>query len=264
MKDTSLARVVGLMCLLIGVWTAVYWLYEPRDPPVTFDQRHASRQPGDDEYESITNATMAEVVPPIQQQRRAQPQTQERTNSQSLTRREPAPTVTPPPAPPTRQPEQPATRVIPPEYWEYTVQRGDASMESIAKKLLGAGRLWVKIAEANPLVDASKLIPGRTKLRIPKDLTNIQGKEVANPQHTPGDATHPPETAPATTPSTPPPSKPATRDYVVKSGDTLSSIAKSFYGKSALWRKIYEANVNVIEDADNLKPGVTIRIPPEE
>jgi nucleoid-associated protein YgaU len=150
--------------------------------------------------------------------------------------------------------------VIAPEYWEYTVQKGDGSMEAIARRLLGDGRLWTKIAEANPLLDARKLIPGRTVLKIPKDISNIQGKEV--PIVDP--------VADATTASAVPPSPsdtatpPRESIYVVKSGDTLSDIAMNVYGKSALWRRIYDANRDVIADPDAVKPGTSLRIPPAE
>ena len=52
--------------------------------------------------------------------------------------------------------------------------------------------------------------------------------------------------------------------YVVKAGDTLSSIAARFYGAGTelFWRRIYEANRDVIGPDPNLvRPGQSLNIP---
>ena len=49
--------------------------------------------------------------------------------------------------------------------------------------------------------------------------------------------------------------------YEIKSGDTLSGIAKEFYGDFNQYPKIFEANRDVIEDPDKIYPGQKIRIP---
>lgn len=49
--------------------------------------------------------------------------------------------------------------------------------------------------------------------------------------------------------------------YVIKKGDTLSKIAKSYYGDAMKYPVIFEANLEVIKDADLIYPGQTIRIP---
>jgi nucleoid-associated protein YgaU len=264
MKDTP-TKVFGLLCVLVAVWTAVYWLYEPGEPPVTFarsagDAADAARSSGP------VRDPMAELSPPIGSGANgADGSSAARPPVGAAPERR---TVLPPaPVKPSAEvraapPTAPATRVVPPEYWEYTVQKGDGSMEAIARRLLGDGRLWTKIAEANPLLDARKLIPGRTKLKIPRDITNIQGKEVPIVDPLPPAAAP----APAGTGSTPAPAKAtaAERTYVVKAGDTLSDIAREVYGKSSLWLRIYEANTDVIDNPDAVKPGTTLRIPAAE
>jgi nucleoid-associated protein YgaU len=50
--------------------------------------------------------------------------------------------------------------------------------------------------------------------------------------------------------------------YVIKSGDTLSAIAQHFYKDAAKYPKIFEANREVIKDANLIFPGQKIRIPP--
>lgn len=50
--------------------------------------------------------------------------------------------------------------------------------------------------------------------------------------------------------------------YVVASGDTLSKLAQRYYGDSALWPKIYAANVLMIgTDPNVLEIGMRLTIP---
>jgi uncharacterized protein YidB (DUF937 family) len=55
---------------------------------------------------------------------------------------------------------------------------------------------------------------------------------------------------------------PPAQTYTVVAGDSLSKIAKRFYGNANEWRRIYEANRPVIgDDPDRIHPGQTLRIP---
>jgi len=49
--------------------------------------------------------------------------------------------------------------------------------------------------------------------------------------------------------------------YVVQSGDSLSKIAKKFLGNAMKYPAIFEANREVIKDANLIYPGQKIRIP---
>jgi len=51
------------------------------------------------------------------------------------------------------------------------------------------------------------------------------------------------------------------KNYIIKKGDTLSKIAKKFYGDADRWRKIYEKNKKVIKNPNILIPGTEIVIP---
>jgi nucleoid-associated protein YgaU len=63
-------------------------------------------------------------------------------------------------------------------------------------------------------------------------------------------------------PTTPSPKEnPYTQTYVVQAGDTLSKIAKQFYGDAALYPQIFEANRDVLKDPDKIRPGQKLRIP---
>jgi nucleoid-associated protein YgaU len=53
--------------------------------------------------------------------------------------------------------------------------------------------------------------------------------------------------------------------YEVQSGDTLLTIAEQFYGDATQWRRIYDANKDVIgSDPDKLKIGMKLKIPPKQ
>jgi nucleoid-associated protein YgaU len=49
--------------------------------------------------------------------------------------------------------------------------------------------------------------------------------------------------------------------YVIQKGDTLSAIAKHFYGDANAYPRIFKANREVIKDPDLIYPGQKIRIP---
>jgi nucleoid-associated protein YgaU len=49
--------------------------------------------------------------------------------------------------------------------------------------------------------------------------------------------------------------------YEVKSGDSLSKIAKRVYGNASAWKKIFEANQDVLKDPDKIFPGQKLKIP---
>jgi nucleoid-associated protein YgaU len=53
----------------------------------------------------------------------------------------------------------------------------------------------------------------------------------------------------------------ATRSYTVKSGDTLSKIAKEFLGNAGAYMKIFEANRDQLTDPDKIRPGQVLHIP---
>jgi nucleoid-associated protein YgaU len=68
----------------------------------------------------------------------------------------------------------------------------------------------------------------------------------ARPASTPGSSTNPGQVK---------------REYVIKSGDSLSKIAKEYYGNAGDWQKIYQANKGTIKDPNMIYPGQKIIIP---
>jgi nucleoid-associated protein YgaU len=59
----------------------------------------------------------------------------------------------------------------------------------------------------------------------------------------------------------PAPAQSAVRTYTVVKDDTLSKIAKSMYGDANKWRRIYEANTDIIKNPDVIRPGQVLKIP---
>ena len=60
---------------------------------------------------------------------------------------------------------------------------------------------------------------------------------------------------------TAPPAEEETEFYVIQKGDSLSKIAKHYYGDAMKYPVIFEANREVIKDPDLIYPGQTVRIP---
>ena len=53
----------------------------------------------------------------------------------------------------------------------------------------------------------------------------------------------------------------ASQFYTIQSGDSLSKIAKKYYGDAMKYTALFEANREVIKDPDKIYPGQQIRIP---
>ena len=51
------------------------------------------------------------------------------------------------------------------------------------------------------------------------------------------------------------------RHYMVRAGDTLSSIAQRFYGSAADWHALFEANLSVVHDPNDIFPGQVLDVP---
>ncbi|MBA4119109.1 MAG: hypothetical protein C0513_00135 [Isosphaera sp.] len=221
---------IGVFALLIGVWVVVFWIYEP------------PKKPEGEVFFADRPVAVAVDVPGMPGD---------------------APAATPQPIGGARsgaggtQGGSGRGVVVAPQFDEYTVRSGDVSFERIALRVYGDASLGAVISSANPFVSPHKLIPGRTKLRIPRDPKNVQGVVVEAPAAPVNAQEQPPRPAPGA-------GQPADqgRVYVVAPNDTLSEISKKVYGRAGLWRRIYEANRGVIPDPDRLKVGTRLTIPP--
>ncbi len=54
---------------------------------------------------------------------------------------------------------------------------------------------------------------------------------------------------------------PPPRFYTIAKGDSLSKIAKEYYGDPMKYKELFEANREVIKDPDLIYPGQQIRVP---
>jgi nucleoid-associated protein YgaU len=52
--------------------------------------------------------------------------------------------------------------------------------------------------------------------------------------------------------------------YTIEKGDTLSKIAKEHLGNANAWKRIFEANRDVLDDPDRIFPGQVIKLPPAD
>ena len=58
-----------------------------------------------------------------------------------------------------------------------------------------------------------------------------------------------------------PPPQAAAKTYTVKAGDTLSAIAKQFYGNANDYMKIFDANKDKLKDPNKIQVGQVLTIP---
>jgi nucleoid-associated protein YgaU len=57
--------------------------------------------------------------------------------------------------------------------------------------------------------------------------------------------------------------QPAGKTYTVKSGDTLSKIAKAEYGDGNEYMRIFYANQDKLKDPDKIQVGQVLNVPPD-
>jgi len=215
----------GLLCLVI-VWIIVFWLWTPTEGKISFSTADGSRteQPTDDPTARPTLPNVVADPAPIRR-------------------------VTPPAQAAPRQETRPAGKtgnggVVAPEFEDYTVQPGE-TFASIALKFFGSRSKADIIASANPLMDPRRIRAGRV-IRIPRDPNNIQGRPTAK-SPTPRNETGAPLGA---------------RTHTVEKGDTLTGISQEYYGTIKRIDLILNANRNVLNKAEDLRPGQVLQIPP--
>jgi nucleoid-associated protein YgaU len=123
----------------------------------------------------------------------------------------------------------------------YIVQPGD-SFTVLAEVYYGSQSHAGFLMRANPHVkDPKRLLVG-TEIRIP-ELPKDSSPRAQTSAGLKVDAT------------------PSGRTYVVKAGDSLTSIAEKQLGATARWQELYELNKDVITNPDVLRSGVVLVLP---
>jgi nucleoid-associated protein YgaU len=215
-------RVLGALAVLALVWIGVYWATPPAPQPVA----------------AITFENRAADPTPARRDIAPPP---------PVIASDPPPDFEPVVQPVSVSDASPEPAVIPPSFRDRVVRSGE-TMETIARAEFGDASMWTVIASANPRVDPMKMRAGMT-LRIPLDPTNIQGK----PNPAIAESTVTPETTSTES---------ARIEYIVRSGDTLGGIARTYYNSAAKWRIILDANRDILSRPEQLRPGMKLVIPP--
>lgn len=144
-------------------------------------------------------------------------------------------------------------------YFSYTCRDGD-TWTSLARRLYGSADYVETLTVANP--DKLVLAAG-TQLTVPADARlDSPRSTAARPQPTRIVS----ERTPASTETQPARDVDGElgtefREHTVARGETLSHIAGEYYGRAVLWRRIFDANRDVIEDPDRVPEGTVLRIP---
>lgn len=222
---SSHARLGTGMAALAGLWIAVYWWWDPApEPAVRFD---TAAQTGPE-------PAPADPVDPA-------------GSSGAPTGPSGGQGDAPPGGESGAGPEP--VGVLPPDFWDYTVEEGEDSLEVIAEKLFGDREAWAVIAQSNPLKDPARIRPGQV-WRIPLDAGNIQGVVV--------DASGRPvaEVDPA-------PEDDGYIEYIVQAGDSLSAISTRFYATSKHADFLFEYNRRRLglRSPDAITVGQVLRAP---
>jgi nucleoid-associated protein YgaU len=102
--------------------------------------------------------------------------------------------------------------------------------------------------EKNRIWDAIKTVPDWQK----DVMADIRVKPGAQQQSGGGQSQSVPQPTPA---------KASMKTYTVKSGDTLSEIAKRELGSPGKYMDIFNANRDQLNDPDQIKPGQVLKIP---
>jgi nucleoid-associated protein YgaU len=135
--------------------------------------------------------------------------------------------------------------------WAEKVAQGKfhGTIEEHGGKLVFKGTVATE-AEKNEIWNAIKTIP-TWQQDINADIRVTGGPSTAS--------SPPPQAAkPAASAAAP---APAAKSYTVKSGDTLSQIAKEHLGNAGAYMKIFELNKDQLSDPDKIKPGQVLRLP---
>ena len=137
-----------------------------------------------------------------------------------------------------------------------TVPRVDLELEGVGNRgyLVGTPPAAGALKTTRQMVQTDIEIPSFYKPKRTGGQAAPEGLAPQEPEVSEGAS----ETSPGTAPS------PGTYDtYVVQKGDSLWSIAAQhdIYGKATHWRRIFDANRDLLKTPNRLKAGMTLKIP---
>ena len=139
---------------------------------------------------------------------------------------------------------------------EYTTKFGD-SVSSTIEQLETIRSKWQEVKGA--IADANKEADNYYN----KDAATSSGPSVPdihaeNAEYYAAKPTEAPSTTPAPNPDK---AEPQYSTYTVKSGDSLSTIAKNKLGSVSRWKEIYDLNKDIVKNPNLIYPGQQLKIP---
>ncbi|MFN3165891.1 MAG: LysM peptidoglycan-binding domain-containing protein [Phycisphaeraceae bacterium] len=147
-------------------------------------------------------------------------------------------------------PEEPVIRPQPRQV-THTVASGQTLSEIARKHYDGDANMWRSIRDANPgKVGPNGEVVEGAELVIPKRSAMATDPGVELSERAVGEATRP--------------IKQRVRLIKVKEGETLSEIAYEYLGAGNKWPQIMAVNSDVLDKPEQLRAGMTLRIPAEE
>jgi nucleoid-associated protein YgaU len=134
------------------------------------------------------------------------------------------------------------------------VVAGSAAALLLAAMLFGSPTVEPEVA-ANDVVEATAELPTAASTETPPAAPSTAAKAPAAPAVVPAaEPTPAPVEAAAVEPV-------GSVVHTVKKGETLGHIAREYYGKSSEWKRILDANREVLPSASKLQPGMKLRVP---
>lgn len=226
-------RVAGGLVLLLLVWSGVYWLWQPKAKISIAEGQDAGALRGT-AMDPAGGPVGGPAVVPVRE----------------------APAVTPQPVAKAEPAPERRPAVVAPRFIRHVIQSGE-TFETLAERYYGKRELHVAISKANPMVDPTRLKPGREVL-VPEDPANIQGKPAEEPGVVPRVVTG---AEPTTTPGAGASGVSAEEEYTVEAGDSLAKIAKKKFGNESFADAIFEANKDRLSSPEKIKVGQKLRMP---
>jgi nucleoid-associated protein YgaU len=134
------------------------------------------------------------------------------------------------------------------------VVAGSAAALLLAAMLFGSPTVEPEVA-ANDVVEATAELPTAASTETPPAAPSTAAKAPAAPAVVPAaEPTPAPVEAAAVEPV-------GSVVHTVKKGETLGHIAREYYGKSSEWKRILDANREVLPSASKLQPGMKLKVP---
>ncbi len=124
----------------------------------------------------------------------------------------------------------------------HIVQKGE-TLSSISKQYYGTVGRWRDIQKANGIADPRRMAPG-VALRIPPAEGGSRSLAAAKPALSSNAS-----------------QDSSARLHTVKKGDTLWRIAQRYYDDGSKWKTILAANRHLLDDAEDVRPGMQLRVP---